>query len=101
MADVQPTTGSSTRRVVIAAGGGALAGLAGSSLGGPAVISWWYEPPSRDAFSCAGSVKSALSQFVVMQFVCAAIGGVILSLIVFFIRRAMAKRQSARAQTAT
>jgi hypothetical protein len=98
MADDSLTTGSTTRRIVIAAGAGALLGLAGSSLGGPAVISWWYEPPSKDAFSCAGSVKSALSQFVVMQFVCAAIGGVILALSFFFIRRAMAKRQAARVQ---
>ncbi len=101
MADHQITTGSAARRLVIAGGAGALLGLAGSSLGGPAVISWWYEPPSRDAFSCAGSVKSALSQFVVMQFVCAAIGGALLAVAFFFIRRAMAKRQSARAQTAS
>jgi hypothetical protein len=98
MADVPVTTGSAARRIAIAAGAGALFGLAGSSLGGPAVISWWYEPPSRDAFSCAGSVKSALSQFVVMQFVCAAVGGVLLALGFFFVRRSMAKRQGARAQ---
>lgn len=88
---------SATVRFALAATVGALVGLVGSSLGGPAVISWWYEPPSKDAFSCAGSVKTALSQFVVMQLGCALVGAVALALIVFLVRRSRANRQGAAA----
>lgn len=76
---------------------GALLGLAGSSIGGPAVISLWYKPPSGDAFSCAGSVKEALSQFVTMQLICAAAGGVLVAVAFFWASRALAKRKSATA----
>jgi hypothetical protein len=84
-------------RFALASTVGALLGLVGSSLGGPSVISWWYEPPSRDAFSCAGSVKTALSQFVAMQLGCAAVGAAVLALGTFLVRRSMAKKQSATA----
>jgi hypothetical protein len=49
-------------RIAIQLGAGAFFGLTAAGLGGPSVISWWYEPPSRDAFSCAGSVKNALAK---------------------------------------
>jgi hypothetical protein len=78
---------SPVSRIAIQVGAGALVGLTGSSVGGPSVISWWYEPPSRDAFSCAGSVKSALGQFVMMQLVCAAIGGIAVAVIFFFLTK--------------
>jgi hypothetical protein len=82
-------------RIAIQLGAGALVGLVGSSVGGPSVISWWYEPPSRDAFSCAASVKTALSQFVTMQLVCAAAGGVLVTIAYTLASRALAKRKSA------
>ena len=84
-------------RIAMQVGAGALLGLTGSSLGGPSVISWWYEPPSKDAFSCAGSVKSALSQFVTMQLICAAAGGVLVAVAFFVGSRSFAKRKSATA----
>jgi hypothetical protein len=76
--------------------GGAALGFTGSSLGGPSVISWWYEPPSKDAFSCASSVRTALSQFVTMQLICAGIGAVALAVIVYVIRRALKNRAQNR-----
>ena len=88
---------STAKRTAIEVGGGALLGLVLSSLGGPAVISWWYEPPSRDAFSCAGSVKTALSQFVMMQLFCAFVGAVVVAVAFFFGRRTLANRRKANA----
>jgi hypothetical protein len=75
------------KRTATGAATGAVLGFVAWSVAGPAVISWWYEPPSKDAFSCAGSVKAALSQFVVMQLVAAAVGAVALALILFALRR--------------
>lgn len=72
--------------------GGAVLGFAGSSAVGPSVISWWYEPPSKDAFSCAGSVRTALAQFVTMQLICAGVGALALTVIVLLIRRALKNR---------
>jgi hypothetical protein len=43
---------------------GALLGLLLWSFGGPTVVSWWYEPPVKDALSCAPSVRQAVSDFV-------------------------------------
>jgi hypothetical protein len=91
------TAMSTPMRTVIAAGGGTLLGLILSSLGGPALISWWYEPPSRDAFSCAGSVKTALSQFVTFQVSCALVGGIAIAIGYFFVQRAIAKKREAKA----
>lgn len=71
-------------------------GFAGSSVAGPSVISWWYEPPSRDAFSCAGSVRTALSQFVTMQLICAGVGALLLTLVVFLVRRTLKSRAQSR-----
>jgi hypothetical protein len=85
------------KRIAIPLGAGTLLGLIGSSLGGPAVISLWYKPPSGDAFSCAGSVQNALSQFVTMQLICALAGGVLLTVAFFLTSRSLEKRRSARA----
>lgn len=79
---------SVARRSALEAALGAVVGFVVWSLGGPAVISWWYEPPSRDAFSCAGSVKTALSQFVTMQLISALVGAVGAGLLLFTLRRA-------------
>jgi hypothetical protein len=82
-------------RIAIQLGTGALIGLVGSSVGGPSVISWWYAPPIKDAFSCASSVKNALQQFVMMQLVCAAAGGVGVAVLYFLFSRARAAKKSA------
>jgi hypothetical protein len=79
--------------------GGAVLGFVASSVLGPTIISWWYEPPSRDAFSCASSVRSALGQFVAMQLVCAAVGAVGVTAVVFFVRRALRNRAQRNAST--
>lgn len=76
--------------------------LAGSAIGflvwsfvGPQLISWWYEPPSKDAFSCAGSVRDALQKFVVMQLVSALVGAVVLGVVLLLGRRWWASRTPA------
>ena len=91
MAEAQ--TGGAVKRALEGAIGAVL-GFVAACLAGPALISWWYEPPSKDAFSCAGSVRTALGQFVTLQLVCAGVGAVMLGLILFLIRRALAKRRA-------
>lgn len=96
MADASPRlpSGSSTqtgsgkgRRLALELAIGAVLGFVLWSLAGPTVISWWYEPPSRDAFSCAGSVRMALAQFVKMQLGAALFGAVGFALVLFGGRR--------------
>lgn len=82
------------RRIGEILSGSALGFLASSFLG-PNAISWWYEPPSKDAFSCAGSVRDALQKFVVMQLVSALVGGVIIAIVLFVARRWWASRTPA------
>jgi hypothetical protein len=67
--------------------GGAAIGFAASCFVGPSLIGWWYEPPIKDAFSCASSVRAALAQFVKMQLICALLGGVAMALLFFLLRR--------------
>jgi hypothetical protein len=98
MTDAAPTP-SPLKRLGVELALGAVLGFVGASAGGPTLISWWYEPPSKDAFSCAGSVRTALSQFVTMQLVCAAVGGAVLAIILFFSRRALQKRDAAKSPT--
>ncbi len=62
------------------------------SFFGPNIIGWWYEPPSKDAFSCATTVRGALGQFVQMQLIMAAGGAVLLGLLMFLGRRWLNKR---------
>jgi hypothetical protein len=85
----EPSSG--LRRVGVALAIGAVLGFAASSFVGPSIIGWWYEPPIKDAFSCASSVRGALHQFVTMQLVCAALGAVIIALIAFFVSRSRRK----------
>jgi uncharacterized membrane protein YccC len=86
----QPRSG--LRRVGVGLAVGAVLGFAASCFVGPSIIGWWYEPPIKDAFSCASSVRGALRQFVTMQFVCAALGAVVIALIVFLVSRSRSKR---------
>jgi len=75
------------KRTATGAAIGAVLGFVAWSVIGPAVISWWYEPPSKDAFSCAGSVKTALSQFVMMQLISAGLGAFAVGIILSVLRR--------------
>ena len=88
----EATGRSSTRLILSVLAGGAVLGFAGSSMVGPSVIGWWYEPPIKDAFSCASSVRAALGQFVKMQLTCAAVGAVVLTVIALLIRRSLKNR---------
>jgi hypothetical protein len=100
MVDEKPTTVSGARRVALQGAAGAVLGFVGWSLGGPAMVSWYYEPINSAALSCGNDVREALSKFVVWQLISAAIGAVIVALLMFFVRRSMAKRRAARS-TAT
>ena len=90
MADEPVKTTSAAKRIAIGAAIGGVIGFTIWSLVGPAVIGWWYEPPSKEALSCGGSVKMALSQFVTMQLISAAIGAVGLGVLLFVFGRAKA-----------
>jgi hypothetical protein len=92
---------SSVRLILSVLAGGAVLGFAGSSVVGPTMISWWYEPPSKDAFSCAGSVRTALSQFVTMQLICASLGALVLTVIVLLVRRALKNRAQSQQPVAS
>jgi hypothetical protein len=95
MTETEIVRTSRARRIGAQLAVGGVVGFAGWSFAGPAVIAWWYEPPVKDAFSCASSVQAAVQQFVIAQFVCAAIGGMIALLAVFFFRRALGDRSAA------
>jgi hypothetical protein len=82
MADEKPT--SPVKKTVLQLAVGVALGFLVACLAGPRVISFWYQPPSKDAFSCAGSVENALAQFVWLQLGCAALGAFGLWLALFF-----------------
>ena len=78
--------------------------FAGSGLGfvvwtllGPGIIGGLYAPLSRDAFSCEGSVRSALERFVFMQAICAVGGAALVAATLFFGRRWWARRAQRKA----
>lgn len=75
------------RRLALEVAVGAVLGFLTWSIVGPSVMGWWYEPPSKDAFSCAGSVRNALSQFVFIEIIAALVGGFFLALASFLVRR--------------
>ncbi len=87
------TTPRRFRRTAIEVTIGVALGFIAGTVFGPQLIKVWYEPPSKDAFSCAGSVEKALGQFVIFQLVTAALGGLLLALILFFLRRVFSKRK--------
>lgn len=72
--------------ISVTLGLGALFGFVVWSLMGARVIAWWYEPPIKDAFSCASSVEAALSQFILMQVISAAVGSVVVLVAVATLR---------------
>jgi hypothetical protein len=77
-------------RIVVPLSVGALLGLVGWCLGGPAVVSWWYEPPVKESLSCAPSVRQAVSDFVRWGLGVGAASGVVTLVIVSLVRRRFA-----------
>ncbi len=84
------------RRRAIEGAVGMLAGLVLACLSGPAFVSFWYKPPSGDAFSCAGTVTEALAYFVKLQLFSGLVGGSLILLVSFLFRRMLKKRREAR-----
>ncbi len=89
MSDAKP---SLLKRTGLELSFGAVIGFVLSILMGPRAIGFLYEPPSKDAFSCAGSVEKALGQFVELELVVALLGGVALSVGAFVFRRMRQKK---------
>ena len=84
------------RRRALEGAVGMLAGLVIACLSGPAFVSFWYKPPSGDAFSCAGTVTEALAYFVELELFAGVAGGVFILLMSFLFRRMLRKRREAR-----
>lgn len=93
MPETIPVATSPARRIGATLAVGGVLGFAGWSFAGPAIIGWWYEPPVKEIYSCASSVQSAVRQFVIAQFVCAALGGIVTLLIMYFVRRALGSKR--------
>ena len=90
------TKPSPLRRRGIEGAIGMLTGLVLACLAGPKFVSFWYKPPSGDAFNCAGTVTDALAYFVELQLVLGLIGGAFILLMSFLFRRMLRKRREAR-----
>ncbi len=88
---------SPLRRRGVEAAIGALVGLMVACLNGPWLVSLLYTPPSGDTLSCGGPVTNALSYFVKLQLVSGLIGGALLLILSFLLRRMLRKRREARA----
>jgi hypothetical protein len=88
---------SPLRRRAIEGAVGMLAGLVLACLTGPQFVSFWYKPPSGDAFSCAGTVSEALAYFVKLQLGAGVLGGGFILLTSLLFRRMLRKRREARA----
>jgi hypothetical protein len=84
------------RRRAIEGAVGMLAGLVLACLAGPAFVSFWYKPPSGDAFNCAGTVTEALAYFVKLELFAGMLGGAFILLTSFLLRRMLRKRREAR-----
>lgn len=92
MAASNPNT---LRRTALEISVGMVLGFLAATLGGPHWVSLWYRPPSGDAMSCGPSVERALGQFVSLQLILALVGGVVLTLALFLIRRKLKKNKAA------
>lgn len=76
---------------------GALLGLGFACVNGPWLLSLLYTPPSGDALSCGPTVSNALAYFVKLQLTAGLIGGGVLVLISFLLRRMWRNRATGNA----
>jgi hypothetical protein len=70
---------------------GAVIGIVLWSLIAPRVIGWWYEPPVKDALSCAPSVRRAIGDFLVAEMIIAGLGALTLLILVTVVRSRAAR----------
>lgn len=92
---------SPLRRRGVEAAIGMLVGLVVACLNGPWLVSLLYTPPSGDTLSCGGPVTHALAYFVKLQILAGLLGGGVLLLLSFLVRRMLRKRREARAVPST
>jgi hypothetical protein len=94
--EVVVSKASPARRRGVEAAIGMLAGLVLACVSGPAFVSFWYRPPSGDAFNCAGTVTEALGDFVKLELFAGLVGAAFILLVSFFFRRTLRRRREAR-----
>jgi hypothetical protein len=70
---------------------GAVIGIVLWSLVAPRVIGWWYEPPVKDALSCAPSVRRAIGDFLVAEMIIAGLAGLTMLILVTVVRSRAAR----------
>jgi hypothetical protein len=83
---------SPTRRRAIEGSLGILAGIVFACFNGPTLLSWFYTPPAGDALSCGPTINNALAFFVQLQLGFGLVGGALLLVGSFLVRRALRKR---------
>lgn len=84
---------SPTRHRAIEGSLGILAGIVFACFNGPTLLSWFYTPPAGDALSCGPTINNALAFFVQLQLGFGLIGGALLLVGSFFVRRALRTRR--------
>ena len=70
---------------------GAVLGIVLWSLAAPRVIGWWYEPPVKDALSCAPSVRRAIGDFLTAELIIAGLSGLTMLILVTVVRSRAAR----------
>ncbi len=87
------------KRTLIELMAGGFLGFLIWSLVGQRLTSWWFTSPGG-SFNCQVDVLNGLSDFVAMQLYSAIAGALVLAIALALVRRALAKRRSARAAAA-
>jgi hypothetical protein len=88
---------SPVKRRLVEGSIGTLLGLGFACVNGPWLLSLLYTPPSGDSLSCGPTVSNALGYFVKLQLTAGLVGGGILLLISFLLRRFWRNRATSSA----
>jgi hypothetical protein len=88
---------STVKRRLVEGSIGMLLGLGFACVNGPWLLSLLYTPPSGDALSCGPTVSNALAYFVKLQLIAGLVGGGILLLVSFLLRRMWRNRSASSA----